>query len=276
MGPPTAPVYDWYQNWVKRLQGDADDDAGKSVVSVFDSLLTQLNNVPAVVNATVAISGAQDTLKRLKILSEIERQLFLQFLEKELTFLRGHRIMKAIDLYRRMSHDQQICQQKQSQITQALIRIFNVQGIDASFSAALNAQRFETLKTYVAMKLEPAEVTAMMNVDDFLNNRETGAVRRIMQQLLDAYGEDSTSDFDAHDAWIDLKQRWEGWASKHGERMKAFKNYWEATGGKRDIESNTAALKVFSDYYKELYEQIESDNYFRAMAKMINFDPWNK
>ena len=88
--------------------------------------------------------------------------------------------------------------------------MFAVQGIDQGFYSALQAQRFQTFKTFLAMKLQPKEVVAMLTVDQLLDNRETGAVRRILQGLLDDYGDSPT--FNAQSAWLDLKNRWAGCA----------------------------------------------------------------
>ncbi|MFZ0956327.1 MAG: hypothetical protein WAN60_08285, partial [Candidatus Sulfotelmatobacter sp.] len=168
MGTPAAnSVFGRYSDFVKRLTGDDSPSAGTNVVALFDSLLTELKQIaPVVGRVALTTTGVGDALERMKVLSEIERQLFLQFLEGELTFLRGHRIMKGIEIYRKLNHDEQICQKKQSQISAALIRMLNVEGIDSGFASALAAERIETLKTFIAMKLEPKDTPMMMTVAD--------------------------------------------------------------------------------------------------------------
>jgi hypothetical protein len=269
-------VFGKYCDFIMALQGDNAPSAGQSAVAMFDALLTELNQiVPVAGRVALSTTGVGATLERLKVLSEIDRQLFLQFLEAELTFLRQHRIMKAGDLWKRVNHDISVCQRKQAQISAALIRMFSVEGIDKGFTTALVAQRFETFKAFVVMKITAKEVTAMWTVDDFLNNRETAAVRRILEQLLDLYADDQASpDFSAHEAWMDLRQRWDGWVKNHKERIASFKQLWAATGGGSDVGSNPTAHATIDAYYHKLYEAIENGNLQLFLSQAMKSDPW--
>jgi hypothetical protein len=278
MGNCTAApaIFGRYCDFIMTLQGDNAASAGQSAVAMFDALLTELNQIgPVAGRVALSTTGVGVTLERLKVLSEIDRQLFLQFLEAELTFLRQHRIMKAGDLWQRVNHDISVCQKKQAQISAALIRMFNVEGIDKGFTTALVAQRVETIKAFVVMTITAKEVVAMWTVDDFLNNRETAAVRKILEQLLDLYMDDQASpDFNAHDAWVDLRQRWDGWAKNHKERIASFKQLWAATGGGSDVGSNSTAHDTIDAYYHKLYEAIESGNLQRYLSQALKIDPW--
>jgi hypothetical protein len=271
----TYGVFGKYCDFIKTLQGDNPASVRQSAVAMFDALLAELNQIVPAGRFALASTGVGASLERLKVLSEIDRQLFLQFLESELTFLRQHRIMKVGDLWKRVNHDISVCQRKQAQISAALIRMFSVEGIDKGFTSALVAQRFETFKTFVVMKITAKEVTAMWTVDDFLNNRETAAVRRILDQLLDLYADDQASpDFDAHEAWMDLKQRWDGWVKNHKERLASFKQLWATTGGGSDVGSNPSAYATIDGYYHKLYEEIEGGNLQRFLSQTMKFDPW--
>ena len=266
-GDPFGP----YKAFVEKLQGDGSAGAVRSIVGLYDSLLTELNQIAPTAGRAVPAKTGKTAGLEIKALSEIERQLFLQFLISELTYLRGHRIMQGPALGHKVNHDRQICQLKQAQISKALLRVFNVQGIDDGFYSALTAERGDTIAAYIKMKLTTQEFTMMMSLDDFLNNRETAAVRRILDQVLDNYldaGDDD--DFHAHDAWIDLKQRWDGWASKHHERMAALKQLWQAMGGGKDLNSSPQAFKTIDDYYQELYKQIEEGDAMVFWSKVAN------
>lgn len=277
--PATQNVFGVFGQFIKKLQGrDTSAAPGENVTAFFDSLLSELKRIaPVAGHLALTYTGVDASLEKMKILSEIQRQLFLQFLEGEIMFLRGHRILTAATLHRKVDHDRQSCQKTQSQISAALIQLFAVEGIDSAFSSALTAQRFQTFKTFLSMKLQPMEVNAMMTVDDLLDNRETAAVRKILEQLLSDYAD--SPDFDAHSAWLDLKEKWNGWASNHHARIAAFKKLWGATGGSRPIESNPQASTIITDYYHRLYEQIEGGDFSRVLLQLSNFamsmsDPW--
>ena len=107
-------------------------------------------------------------------------------------------------------------------------------------------------------------------IDDFIDARETSAVRKIMEQLLVNWANDDGV-FDAHEAWMDLKERWHAWVSKRHERMAALKQYWTATGGGKDVDSNPGGIKVIRDYYKDLYAIIEEGNLNRLIEKAAEF-----
>jgi hypothetical protein len=269
-------VFGKYCDFIMTLQGGNTARAAQSAVAMFDSLLRELNQIaPVAGRVALSTTGVGVALEKVRVLSEIDRQLFLQFLEAELTFLRQHMVMKADDLWKRVKHDISVCHRKQLQISAALIRMFNVEGIDKGFSTALVAQRFETFKAFVVMKITAKELTAMWTVDDFLNNRETAAVRKILEQLLDLYVDDHASpDFNAHEAWMDLRQRWDGWAKNHGERIVSFKQLWAATGGGSDVGSNPTAHATIDAYYHKLYEEIEGGNFQRFLSQATKSDPW--
>jgi hypothetical protein len=268
MGSPT-PITDF----LSKLQFNP---ATQNVVGVFDSLLGSLTRSDPVIGPFVndALWAAQNAMRpieekqeRDRILGEIDRQLFLQFLEGEVTYLKTHRNLKSLTLYHRVSQDQRICQKKQSQIREALNRLFKVQQIDRGFYSALTAERAKTFFAFIRMKISDDTVWAP-TIDDYIDVRETVVVRKIMEQLIENWANEDGTVFDAHDAWLDLKGRWDAWASKHKLREAALKKYWTASGGGKDVNSNPGGIAVIRDYYKELYAVVEAGNFFWLVNKL--------
>lgn len=260
-------------NFLLKLQSDP---ASQNVVGAFDSLLATLTGsgpvvrpfVDASVSAALnAIQQIQQKQEREKLLGEIDRQLFLQFLESEVAYLKTHRNLKSVALYQKVSREQQICQNKQWQIRDALSRLFDVQQIDSGFYSALTAERGKTFVAFIKMKISD-DYAYTPTIDDYIDARETSAVRKIMEQMIEYWADDDGTVFDAHDAWVDLRQRWDAWASKHKDRVAALKKYWTASGGGKDVGSNPGGIGVIKGYYKELYAVIESGNLLRLIAKL--------
>jgi len=262
-----------------RLQADT---ISQNVIGSFDSFLTAITGSGPIIaplvygtNPMADTMGTMATMmkqmqEREKVLGEIDRQLFLQFLEGEITYLKTHRQVKSLALYHRVSHDQQVCQKRQSQIRAALYQLFSVQQIDKGFYSALTAERGKTFLTFIKMKLSE-DFAFTPTIDDYLEARETSAVRKIVEQVLVSYANDDGNVFDAHAAWIDLKQRWDGWASKHRERLIALKKYWTAAGGGKSVDSAPEAIPVIKDYYKALYETIEEGDLARMIRQAAAF-----
>jgi hypothetical protein len=256
-----------FERLFKKLQGDDASGVTANPVAWFDSLLSQVNQiVPVAIRTVMDNTGVTFALQKATALSEINRQLFLQFLLSERTYLSGHHIMTGMDLYRKFSLDVQICQKKQAQITNSLNRIFNVEGISADFYSALTTEQSQTLIAAMAFaeNVTRQQFTMMTNLDDFLNNRETGAVRRVLEQAFEHHA-DTDNEFDARNAWVDMAKRWNAWASKYNERVAAFKELWNTMGGGKDLNSNPQALKVIDDYYQDLYQQIDAGNMLALM-----------
>jgi hypothetical protein len=262
-------------NFLLKLQSDP---TSQNVVGAFDSLLGTLTGsgpvVGPFVNASLpaalnAMQQMQQKQEREKILGEIDRQLFLQFLEGEVAYLQTHRNLKSVALYHKVSHEQQICQKKQSQIRDALNRLFNVQQIDRGFYSALTAERGKTFFAFIKMKISD-DFAYTPTIDDYIDARETSAVRKILEQLIENWANDDGTVFDAHEAWVDLRQRWDAWASKHKGRVAALKKYWTASGGGKDVNSNPAGIGVIKDYYKQLYAVIEDGNLLRLLNKLTS------
>ena len=199
-------------------------------------------------------------------ISEIERQLFLQFLMGELQFMKTHRIMKAKNLFIHIEHDRIVCEKRQQQISDALSKLGN----DGATKAILNSERGRTIAAFVAMELQEKEGAFLGSLDDFLDNREEGIVKRILAGLLDDYSREQASDFDAHFAWKDLQGRWASWAASRPKRGQALRKLWAATGGGKDLNSaDPEAYSALRDYYKSIYEQLDAGGIAAAMV-LIN------
>lgn len=276
----TPAVLRQYQGLFDKLYGDDSASVAANPVGLFDSYLKELSKITSAMDAQAASAkqtsaAPDDEAVRTQILSEIERQLFLHFLISEITYLRTHLIMRAGDLHRKLNQDHYHCKRLQQQLSGSLIRIFKIQGIDKAFYDEMAAERGETVAAYIKMRFTPKEFTMMSGLDDLLNNRETAAVRRMLEEMLDYYSDVDAANFTAEYAWIDLKEHWDKWASTHGKRIAAFKELWQITGGGKDLNSDLKAFKVIDDYYKELYEQIENgttDDFWAAVIKSTAAD----
>jgi hypothetical protein len=121
--------------------------ATQSVVGIFDALLRTVNGSgpvvgPAVNNALLkAMTAIGPVERKANILGEIDRQLFLQFLEGEVAYLKAHRNLDSLSLFQRVDHDRQICRTKQQQIRAALNRLLDTMKIDSALATALAAQQ---------------------------------------------------------------------------------------------------------------------------------------
>lgn len=276
MGFPTDYVLDF----MKTLQGD-DSSGGQSVVVLYDSLLAQLANLKSVVPvaAQVALNrtGIQDAMRRERALGEIDRQLFLQFLQSEISFIRARPRLTVDDLYHRVHHDQDISRRKQVQIRSALMQLFVSQGVDQIFYSALSAQQAQVgMAALVNAFGRPPHKPAPRTLDEFLQQHEVTAGSKVIESLIVTYGQtDDTKSFDARSGWHDLKQRWDGWASKYRGRLASFKKYWKDTGGGHDLNSNSQAVTVMEAFYNKMYEEIESGDLARFLAQALKSDPWS-
>jgi len=252
---------------LKKMHDDDAPAVTANPVAWFDAVLSQVNQiVPVAARAVIDNAGITSAMEKATVLSEIDRQLFLQFLLSERTYLSGHHIMTGMDLYRKFSLDVQICQKKQAQISNSLLRIINIEGISTDLYSMLTTEQSQTLIAAMAFaaNVTRQQFAAMSNLDDFLNNRETGAVRRVLDQAFEHYA-DTDHQFEAHHAWVDMAKRWNAWGSKYNERIAAFKELWNTMGGGKDLTSNPQALKMIDDYYQDLYLQIEAGNMLALM-----------
>jgi len=225
----------------------------------FDALLGKLNGQLGGLGAALSqIPATPPPPEYMKTLHEIDRQLFLQFLMSEIKYLRAHRLMRAGPLYQKLAHDRALSQAKQAQISAALLKLMRIQGIDV-FQSILNSERGQSLVAYIKMKFQDNDWPMVNSVDDILDNRETAAVRKTLETILEAYsGSLSTSlDFDSRSAWEDLKLRLGQLTSTHAARIQALKRLWAATGG-GGINSNQAGFQAIKSYYEKLYQQIEA------------------
>jgi hypothetical protein len=258
-----------FQQFLTKL-GD-DDRVPVNPIAWFDSVLTQVNQiVPQAARAVMDNTGITSAMEQARVLSEIERQLFLQFLLSERAYLRRPQIMGKWDLFQKINLDIQICQKKQAQITSSLFRIINIEGISASAYSVLTMEQGQTLTAAMAFaeNVTRQQSAAITNLYDFLNNRETGAARRVLDQVFEWYV-DTDVKFSSRDAWEVLRKRWNAWGTKYDERMSDFIDLWDSMGGGKDLNSNPQALKMIDDYYQELYKQIESGNVL-AWARMLD------
>ena len=259
----------WLGPFIQTMQADT-----YNVISSFDSALSAITGSGPIVGPMVYgnpfADMAQFLVEREKVLGEIDRQLFLQFLEGEVTYLKLHRHMKALAIFHKVEHDRQVCQRKQVQIRNALNRMMGTEGIDKGLYSALTAERGQTFLTYIKMKLSD-DTDWTPTIDEYLEARETSAVRKIMEQLLVTHASDDSDIFDAHAAWIDLKDRWAAWASKHHERIASLKQYWTASGGGKSVNSNPGGIQVIRDYYKALFDIIEEGDLKRMIRQMGTF-----
>jgi len=267
MGPPNVVT-----DFLRKLH---DDPITQNVVGTFDNLLGALTGSGPVIGPIVYPNPLaqimQQAQERQKVLSEIDRQLFLQFLEGEITYFKTHRTLKVIALYHRVHHDQQVCQKKQVQIRAALDRLFSVQQIDTGLYAALTQERGNSLVGYLKMKVSN-DFGWTPTIDDYVDAHEAVAVRKIMEQVLDTWIAADDNLFSAPAEWADLKERLDGWASKHHKRVAALKQYWTASGGGKDIDSNESGFQVIKAYYEELYSIIEEGDLARFIRKAAGFE----
>jgi hypothetical protein len=257
------------------LQKLHDDPATQNVVGTFDSLLGALTGSGPVIGPIVypnpLAQAMNQMMEREKVLSEIDRQLFLQFLEGEITYFKTHRTLKVLALYHRVHHDQQVCQKKQVQIRTALNHLFNVQQIDTGLYAALTQERGNSLVGYLKMKVSN-DYGYTPTIDDYIDAHEAVAVRKIMEQVLDTWINANDDVFAAPVEWADLKERLDAWASKYHKRVAALKEYWSASGGGKDVDSNSSGLEVIKAYYKDLYAIIEEGDLVRLIKKAAGFE----
>jgi hypothetical protein len=232
---------------VKKVAGAV---APGQVTQWFDSILTELGGMS---RAFTGRPGPQTSPPYTRTLSQIERVLFLQFLMSEIRFLRAHRLLRAQVIFHKVEHDRMVCDAKQKQISTALVQVFKVQGIDV-FDSVLASQIGPTIVAFIAMVAQEEGWPFLPTVEDLLDNRETTAVRKILEKLLDYYS-DGDMDFNAHDAWVDLKDQWGTWAISHGKRIQALKKLWAATGGGK-VGSNPAGQQAIKEYYNRMYDLI--------------------
>ncbi|HXJ90064.1 MAG TPA: hypothetical protein VMS18_24845 [Candidatus Binatia bacterium] len=268
MGPPNQVA-----DFLRKLH---DDPITQNVVGTFDTLLGALTGSGPVIGPIVYPNPVAQMMKQVmereKVLSEIDRQLILQFLEGEITYFKTHRTLKVLALYHRVHHDQQVCQKKQVQIRAALNRLFDVQQIDSGLYAALAQERGNSIVGYVKMKISD-DYGWTPTIDDYLDAHEAIAVRKIMEQVVETWMANNDDLFAAPAEWADLKERLDAWASKHHKRVGALKGYWTASGGGKDIDSNDSGLQIIKAYYKDLYATIEEGDLARFIKKAAGLEP---
>jgi hypothetical protein len=277
-------LYDYYKQFAEKLkQGPSQ---GTQVALWLDSLLTDLKQAKTVAVGLVG-AVATDMQSKYRHLSAIDRHIFLQFLEAEIRFLLGHRVLKILAVYNKLERDRQIAEKRQIEIKAALIELSQVQGIDRASTSALTAQGFQTFQGFLAMKVQEQDYSWAMHLsihglDDILDNRETKAVRKILEQLLEYYLDIEPADFNAADAWRDLKKKWGALVGTHHQRIAAVKKLYEASGGGRDVRPSSAAFQTIDGYYKGLYEQIELagpmaniSSILSGILSGISDDPWS-
>jgi hypothetical protein len=246
-----------------RLRAGGDQCGGKRDRAVHAS-----NRACIEFSASSSSSASFACRPKRQIVSEIELQLFLQFLMGELRFMKTHRIMKATSLFIQIEHDRRACERQQKKISEALNKLAKSGNLPAA-NSILNFQRGQTLVTFIAMELQEKEVAVMLSLDDFYDNREEAIVRRILTGLLEDYSSNLSMGFDAHFAWTDLQGRWQGWASTHAKRIAALKKLWEATGGGKNLDSNPQGYDAINRYYKSIYEELEAGG-LSAMFAMVD------
>jgi hypothetical protein len=223
---------------------------GDSATAGIDQLTGQLQALTAAVTAVLNRPSLD--------FSQIERQVYAQFLESEIQFLKSNQTLAPKAVSARVQQDMKAAQAKQKQLRALLVKAFAVDGVDTMYKPLLAQQRDLTRVLYVLMNLLGPDNFFAPTLDLYLNKMESTLTRKVLYAQFVQVAKNSK--FDADAAWSQLIGVWNGYASAQQERFEVLKKAWAVAGGGADVNQSTSptAVKVVRDYYDALFKRAET------------------
>jgi hypothetical protein len=247
-------VDDWYKSLKAAVQsaidGPPSPGGGADVTGWLNGVLSQLTAVTEALRDVVTKAPTD--------FSEIERQIFYQFLDYEIQVLKMDRISPPKTVSQRLQHDMNTARQMQLRMRALLVRAFSVDGVGALYGPLLDKARAESFRAWLAMTTQGAEDYFTPTLDLLLNKKESTLMRKVLEAQLASAGK--AAKFSSEAAWSALTRDWNSYASTQGARDEVIRKAWKALGGGPQVSAQTpaGALKALNDYYAQLYARAAS------------------
>ena len=150
--------------------------------------------------------------------SEIEKQIYIQFLTGEIQYLKANRLLSPAQLSNHVGQDMRACKDSQAKISGLLAKLLSLNGVAAEYPPLLERQRKLADAARKAMAGQEAGDHFTATFDSFLNKAETAVVRKILEAELRAV--DGVNAYDSGMAWTRLEASWKAFFGTQKARVE--------------------------------------------------------
>ncbi len=230
---------------------------GSIVPGTTDDIISGLDSV---VGKLQLIVGSIKTINSLRqdnsTVSELQKQIYLQFLAAESQYLKGHRTSTATALAAQTQLDLQKFKQKLAQMADLLSKVFLSGGADAFLQPLLAKARSNTFKSNIDVIAQPSAGALGQSLDKLLLWNENLLMMKLLDVEIARVYKDTA--FDAKSSSDQFAAKWDNYLRSQKSRMETVKQVWTKLGGGRDVDKTAPyeAAKAVADFYNNLLDQI--------------------